>query len=555
MPGREQRLILDAVILGLAGAGAARLFLFLLDLVTRGVARGPHAWWWIPTATTLGGLVSGALVYGIAPEAEGHGTDTVVRAFHRAAGRLRARAPVVKLIASAVTIGSGGSAGREGPTAVITAGIGSVYASLTRRSDEDRRLIALMAMAAGLSAVFRSPIGTAVFAVEVLYSDMEIEARALIYTLIAAVVAYAGIGLLTGWGSLFSVPPTLAVTSSADYGWYVLLGVAAGLVASAIPTLFYGTRDLFARLAVPRVVKPALGGLGVGLLGLVTPEVLGGGYAGIQQAIDGRFALDLLAALVVTKMLAFSLTIGSGGSGGVFAPTLFVGAMVGGVLAHFCQQPAAAFAVVGMAAVFAGAARVPLAALLMTTEMTGGYHMLAPAGLAVGLSYLLQRALTSELRYRSLYEAQVPGLADSPTHHTEVLRQAAHLLSLRGIQVPDRLEPLELVRLLAVGVPMSLPDGQQLRLETVEAQSPRVGTRLDAVSAAVPDVQIVGVVRGAHLRRPEPGLALQADDRLLVLAAVPALEALRAQLAATTPTGGTGSKDATEAPLRAGGSQ
>ena len=178
--------------------------------------------WLIPIATTLGGLISGALVYGLAPETEGHGTDTVVKAFHWTAGKLRARVAPVKMIASAITIGSGGSAGREGPTALIAAGFGSIYADLLKRSDRERRLLILMGMAGGLSAIFRSPIGTAIFAVEVLYGGMDFESEALIYCMLAAIVAYAVNGRFVGWQPLFRVPPDLSVVNLSDYGWYIM---------------------------------------------------------------------------------------------------------------------------------------------------------------------------------------------------------------------------------------------------------------------------------------------------------------------------------------------
>jgi CIC family chloride channel protein len=438
MNKRQRRLILEMLLIGVVGALSAQLFMFLLRLadniflvklagyqhprlpVEGGALEqviGPHGLWLIPVATTLGGLISGLLVYSFAPEAEGHGTDTAVRAFHRSGGFIRARVPGLKMVASAITIGSGGSAGREGPIALIASGIGSIYATLTRRMDEDRRILVLAGMAAGLSAIFRSPIGTALFAIEVLYGGMEFEAGALLYTMLASVVAYAVNGVFVGWESLFQVPRGLGVSSFDGYGWYVLLGLASGLVATVLPSLFYGLRDTFHAIPIPPHVKPAIGGLGVGLLGLVLPQVLGGGYGWIQETIDGRLAGSALLLLLGAKMVAFSLTVSSGGSGGVFAPSLYLGAMLGGFFARFTSEPQAAFAVVGMAALFGGAARVPIAALLMVSEMTGGYQMLVPAGLAVILSYLVQATLSVHFKYKSLYEAQVPKQADSPAHY------------------------------------------------------------------------------------------------------------------------------------------
>jgi CIC family chloride channel protein len=366
--------------------------------------------------------------------------------------------------------------------------------------------------------VFRSPIGTAVFSVEVLYAGMEFEAPALIFTLIASVVAYASIGLSTGWEPLFHVPPSLAVTRPIDYVWYALLGIAAGIVAAAIPSIFYGMRDLFRRLPIPQALKPAVGGLGVGLLALPLPQVLGGGYEWIQSAMNGQLAVATLAVLLVGKTLAFSLTISSGGSGGVFAPTLYVGAMLGGLLAQFSEQPASAFAVIGMAAVFAGAARVPIASLLMVTEMTAGYHLLAPAGLAVASSYLIQRALSSELLYRSLYEAQVASPVESPAHHERFLRDAFHLLTLRGVKLPSGLDHLQLIPLLRARVPLDLPDGKQLLLGSLAPGSSWVDRSVSERIVESPEAELIAVLRGDRLYLPESDLTLEAEDRLLFLA-------------------------------------
>src|SRR6185437_13806151 len=162
----------------------------------------------------------GVLTVWLAPEAEGHGTDGVVRAFHRSGGALRGRVAPVKLVASAITIGSGGAAGREGPIALIAATVGSWYAGLTSRSEADCRLLLLIGASAGLSAIFRSPVGAALFVIEVLYADIEFESSALIYCTLAAIVAYALNGLFVGWGALFEVPPIAEFHSRLTYGWY-----------------------------------------------------------------------------------------------------------------------------------------------------------------------------------------------------------------------------------------------------------------------------------------------------------------------------------------------
>ena len=427
---RQRRLVLDSLWLGLVGALAAQVFLFLLDLSQRifleGLAGytppglpneggslvekiGSHGLWLLPLVTTLGGLLVGLLIHTLAPEAEGEGTDSAVKAFHHAGGRLRAHIPPLKMIASAITLGSGGSAGREGPTALITAGIGSVYGSLRQRSDDERRMLMLIGMAAGLSAIFRTPIGAAIFAIEVLYYEMEFESSALLYTILASVVAYTINGIFVGWKPLFAVPPNLAVNHAEEYLEYAVLGIAGGILAALMPVIFYRSRDTFRALQVPAYLKPAIGGLLVGLIGLALPEAIGGGYGWMQMAIDGRLGFKLLLLLPLAKMITLALTVGSGGSGGVFAPSLFVGAMLGGALAEaFGQDSPAAFVVVGMAAVFSGAGHIPIAALFMVSELTGGYRLLPAAALVVALSYLVQVTLAQQLKYKSLYEGQLP---------------------------------------------------------------------------------------------------------------------------------------------------
>jgi CIC family chloride channel protein len=530
MTRAQSRLLVEALLLGVVGAISAQLFLWLLagvqGVVLAGLraAEGPglgHGSWTarlaIPLATTLGGLVSGLLTYGLAPEAEGHGTDTVVAAFHQGGGMIRGRVAPVKMVASAVTIGSGGSAGREGPTALISAGVASTYAKWAGRSEEERQLLLLVGMAAGLSAIFRSPLGTAVFAIEVLYGAMDFEPEALLYTVLAAIVAYAVNGELVGWTPLFHVPAQMAV-GTGGYLLFVVLGLSAGLVATVLPPVFYRVRDAFRALPVPPHIKPALGGLGVGIIAIGLPQVLGGGYEHIQAAIDGGMPPSLFLALLLGKIVALSLTVSSGGSGGVFAPTLFMGAMLGGFVADISGEPPAPYVVVGMAAVFGGAARVPVATLLMVLEMTGGYQLLVPATLAVMLAYLVQVSLTARLTYQSLYEAQVPRRADSPAHRVAHLRIALDLL--RNRQVPDgiALGEFALEALLESGIPVDLAGGRRLVMETVEAESPSLGQPLRSVEQTRGDgAHVVGLLREDELLLPGAETALHAGDRLLII--------------------------------------
>jgi CIC family chloride channel protein len=534
----QRRLIVETIMLGVAGALAAQVFNLLLRLANwlflgqiagyrppglpneGGVPYpviGSHGLWLVPIATTLGGLLVGWLVFRWAPEAEGHGTDAAVKAFHRAGGTLRARVAPIKTVASAITIGSGGAAGREGPVALISAGIASIYASLADRGERDRRLLMLIGMAAGLSAIFRSPIGTALFAIEVLYSDVEFESDALLYTILSSIVAYAVNGLFVGWEPLFRVPADLSLPHVLDHGWFVVLGIAAGVVALLVPMVFYRTRDLFRALKISVYLKPALGALILGLMAMAVPQVLAGGYGWMQAAIDGRMAAPTLLVLVFAETLAMSLTISSGGSGGVFAPSLFIGAMLGGFLAAVTHLPPAPFVVVGMAAVFAGAARVPMAALMMVTEMTGGYALLVPAALAVLLSYLIQVRFSRTLRYRSLYEAQVPRRTDSPAHHTEHLEIALRILEQRGLSGPLR-GRLDLLTLLRSGTPVELPDDRRLAVGVLKADSPFVRKTVGGDGAAFDsETRVIAIIRGEHMIGVRPDTVLQSGDRLILV--------------------------------------
>jgi chloride channel protein, CIC family len=550
---RQRRLILDTLLLGVVGALGAQVFTLLLRLFhwlfltmlagyrPPGLAHegdgaaeliGPHGLWLIPVATTLGGLIVGILVQGLAPEAEGHGTDAVVRAFHRAEGFLRARVAPVKLLASALTIGSGGSAGREGPVALIAGGIGSWYATVTGRSDKDRRLLLLIGAAAGLAAIFRSPVGTALLAIEVLYADMEFESDALLYTMLASIVAYAVNGFFAGWSPLFRVPVDLALPRVLDNGWFVVLGLGAGLVATALPVVFYGARDAFRRLRVPEYLKPAVGGLLVGLMGLELPQVLAGGYGWMQAAIDGRLAAGTLLLLVFAKMVAMSCTVSSGGSGGVFAPALYIGGMLGGFVAAVLHLPPAPFVVVGMAAVFAGSGRVPIANMLMVTEMTGGYALLVPAALAVMISYLVQVRLSRRLRYKSLYEAQVPRRGDSPAHHSEHLEIALRILEDRKLTTPLRSsQRVSLLNLLRSGVPVSLGAERRLTVGAVRIGSPLVGRAVGADGGQLDaETSVITLIRGEHMLAVRPDTVLAAGDRIIVVTTAAGLERLTPQI-------------------------
>ena len=544
-PWNEYRLLFYSALIGVAGGLGAQLFVWILNftehLLLVGIAGyqppepgslnpqpivGSWGLWLIPLVTTLGGLLSGILVYTFAPEAEGHGTDAAVEAFHFKGGRVRPIVPLIKVFASAITIGSGGAAGREGPTAQISVGVGSMLADLLRLPDEERRVLVLAGMAAGLAAIFRSPLGMAIFSVEILYSGMAFETEALIYTVVASVVAYAVNGLFVGWSPIFLFPQTVHFTQPIALVGYAILGVVAGIVGAIEAPIFYGIRDLFRALKIPNHVKPAIGGLLMGLLALVVPETISTGYGWVQKAMTGDYIGWSLIFLALAKILAMSLTISSGGSGGVFGPNVYIGGMVGAWVAfvadHFIPGAGfntAAFAVVGMAAVFAGTARVPIATLIMVAEMTGGYGLIVPSMLATTIAFVVERTVSSGFKYPRLYEAQVELRSDSPTHLESMLRatfavlERGPLVDLRNVTLPH------LASLLRHGTPVPIHGGQGI-LMTVNLpdDSKFAGRSIAEVFDQFPELVVVAIIHKQQIQLPRGSSRLEGGDQLLIAA-------------------------------------
>ncbi len=371
--------------------------------------------WVFLIVPTLGGLISGFLVFKLAPEAEGHGTDAVIEAFHHKKGVIRKRVPLVKTLASIITIGSGGSAGREGPIAQIGAGFGSYLSDLLRLSDDEKRTLLIAGAAGGIGAIFRSPLGGALFAVEVLYRR-DFESKALIPALVSSIVAYSIFTSRFGWGFLFETPHYVFDHPS-ELLFYAALGLVCAAVGYVYVKIFYGTRDqFFRRISIKPHWKPAIGGFLVGILGFFAPHALASGYGYLQQAMDGTLTIHFMLIAVILKIFATSFTISSGGSGGVFAPSLFIGGMLGGAFGQLSEllfpsmiSNPTAFVLVGMGAFFAGAAKVPISSMIMVSEMTGGYQLLVPMMLASSTSFVATNRI-------NLYEQQVNRMADSPAH-------------------------------------------------------------------------------------------------------------------------------------------
>ncbi len=396
----------------------------------------PYRPWLLMLMPALGGLVSGLLVYTFAPETEGDGTNAMIDSFHNLGGIVRPRVPFIKGIASVITIATGGSAGREGPISQIGAGFGSWLAQATKMSVSERRMYMLAGCAAGLGAIFRAPLGAAITSVEVLYSE-DFETDAIIPSIIASVISYSMFTFVFGFEPIFGTP-AFAFRDARELAVYAVLGLICAPFGTFYVRTYFGTRDLFRKWAIPRYLKPVIGGLGVGLIGLAIPQAMGGGYGFLQLAVYGQLGLGVMCLAAVFKVATTSLTIGSGGSGGLFGPTLFIGGMIGGVVGHVGQmlmpdivtQPGA-YVLVGMAAFFAGAAKAPVGALIMVTEMAASYSLLPPLMIVSVIAILFNKG-------SSIYEKQLRNKFQSPAHEGEMTVNVMEDLTVEDVFLPDQ---------------------------------------------------------------------------------------------------------------------
>uniref|UniRef100_A0A7C3SK43 Chloride channel protein n=1 Tax=Desulfobacca acetoxidans TaxID=60893 RepID=A0A7C3SK43_9BACT len=404
----------------------------------------------------LGGLLSGLLVFLIAPEAEGHGTDAMIESFHYRGGYIRKRVPFVKILASAITIGSGGSAGKEGPIAQIGAGFGSILASALKLRPRERRILVLAGAAGGIGAIFHAPLGAALFAPEVLYRTEELEYEAILPCTVSSIVAYSIFSRVYGRQSLFH-PGPVDFNLPAELLPFALFGVVCAAVGFLYIKLFYGSRDYFFKpLGISPIFKPALGGLMLGLIIFFYPQVMDGGYGWVQAAMEGKIFWHVMLVLALLKIVATSCTISSGGSGGVFGPSVFIGAMLGGAFGFLGQQLApgwvthpASFVVVGIGGFFAGVAKVPLSSIIMASEMCHSYSLLVPLMLVSAVNYLL-------LGRTSLYEKQVLSRVSSPAHVREFARS---LLQMSRVYEAVQERPVTLI-------PADMPFGELVKKVT-----------------------------------------------------------------------------------------
>ena len=360
--------------------------------------------WFVVIAAVVGGLLYGPLVYLLAPEARGHGVPEVMLAVSERGSRIRPRVGVVKSVASALCIGSGGSVGREGPIVQIGSAVGSVLGQWARVPESWQRILVACGAAGGISATFNAPIAGVFFGLELILRDFEAESFSVVVlaSFVADIIGRAAFG-----SHPFLHLPGFELRSPVEYPLYIGLGVLAALVGVAFIRVLYGSEDLADRLwRGPQWLRPAAGGVLLGLLLLALPELYGVGYPPLEHAIRGQDVVWLLLALLAGKILATSLTLAIGGSGGVFAPSLFIGAMLGSAygagvhaLLPGMTAPAGTYGLVGMGAVFAAAARAPITAVIIIFELTGDYRIILPLMFAIVLAAGLSRLLSPDTIY------------------------------------------------------------------------------------------------------------------------------------------------------------
>jgi chloride channel protein, CIC family len=408
-----------AIAVGAGAGGGAVVFRYLILEFTRlfsghddysaaGHAINPMVpglgIYFVVFAPVVGGLIYGVLIDRFAREARGHGVPEVMLAVAEHGGRIRPQVAVIKSLASALCIGSGGSVGREGPIVQIGSALGSTLGQWVRIPESRLRLLVACGAAGGISATFNAPIAGVFFGLELILRDFEVESFGVVVlaSVLADIIGRAAFG-----SHPFLQLPPFTLASPWEYLLYAGLGILATAVGLAFIRVLYGTEDALDGLwKGPEWLRPAVGGILLGLLLLALPQMYGVGYPVLEGAIRGNYALGFLCLLLIGKIVATSLTIGIGGSGGVFAPSLFMGAMLGtayGLLLHHVMPgivaSPGAYGLVGMGAVFAGAAQAPITSVLIIFELTGDYRIILPLMFAVVLATGLSSVLTRDTIY------------------------------------------------------------------------------------------------------------------------------------------------------------
>ena len=506
--GTSAGLLVLAVTVG-AGAGLGAIgFRWLITAATEVLsghrdyaavpgAPNPHmpglGRWFVLLAPVVAGLVYGPLVHLFAREARGHGVPEVMYAVARHGGRIRPRVAAVKALASALCIGGGGSVGREGPIVQIGSALGSTLGQVVRLPESRLRLLVACGAAGGISATFNAPVAGVFFALELILGDFAVEsfAAVVLASVTAGVIGRAALG-----DHPFLALPPFHVASAWEYLLYAALGLVAAAAGVGFSRTLYLVEDLCDRAwRGPQWLRPAAGGLLLGGVLLVLPQMYGVGYPVLGDAVAGRYAIGFLLILLLGKILATSLTIGIGGSGGVFAPSLFVGAMLGaafGTLTHHVLPhltgPPGAYALVGMGAVFAGAARTPITAVVILFELTGEYTIILPLMVAIALAAGLSRLISPDTIYtRKLRRRGIDLDHPRPVPALDCLTVAAAMRPL-----PPPLHPgaalAELATRFATATDTALPvidDNGELRGTVLATEvETAVGDRTDLATAA-----------------------------------------------------------------------
>lgn len=351
----------------------------------------------------IGGILVGVIIYFFAQEAKGHGVPEVMESVALKDGRMRTRIVFAKAFASAICIGSGGSVGREGPIVQIGSAMGSAIGKLVKISAARLRILVACGAAAGIAATFNAPMAGALFSLEIILS--EFAAYLFIPIVVSSVVATALSRHYLGNFPAFEIPPYDLLHYS-ELFLYLILGVLAGVVAYAFIRILYGMEDFFERWKLPEYIKPAIGGAIIGCIGIIFPQIFGVGYESVTQILRGEMLGIILVGLLIAKILATSISIGSGGSGGIFAPSIFMGAVLGGIFGQivhilfpYTTASPGAYALVGMGAVVAGTTRAPITAMLIIFEMTANYRIILPLMFACTIGLVISARLSRESIY------------------------------------------------------------------------------------------------------------------------------------------------------------
>jgi len=409
----EQRvLIILSVVVGVGGGFGAVIFRWLIgafhtlffDYGTLLFSQiTSHPKFLIPLILMVGGLLVAPITYGLAKEARGHGVPEVMLAVALRGGIIRPFIALAKSVASSICIGSGGSAGREGPIVQIGSALGSTVGQMFKMSGERVKILVGCGAAAGISATFNAPIAGVFFALEIILGDFTMYAFSpvILSSVIATIISRAFLGNYPAF-----VVPAYDLVSVWEMPMYIGLGLVAGVFSVLFIKVLYKSEDIFEALRINNFLKPALGGLMLGIIGIFYPQLFGVGYEAISSALHAETAVGVLFLLIFMKIAATSLTLGSGGSGGIFAPSLFMGAALGGFfgnMVHFAfpevTATPGAYALVGMSAMVAGTIHAPLTAMLIIFEMTGDYRIILPLMLASVISTLLANKLYRDSIY------------------------------------------------------------------------------------------------------------------------------------------------------------